>query len=67
MAAPVGGLLWALAAFCLRVGSQYLLCRRSGKHFDAFDRPTVVEGEGNSSRLERDESNPKQAKSGKFL
>ena len=39
MAAPVGGLLWALGAFALRIGYQYISARVKGHHFDAFDRP----------------------------
>lgn len=41
VAAPVGGLLWAAVAFCLRISIQWTLARTRGKRFDAFDRPAV--------------------------
>ena len=39
VAAPVGGLLWAFAAFALRITCQFLLAKLAGRRFDAFDRP----------------------------
>ena len=39
MAAPVGGLLWAAAAFVARVSFQKIQAMRKGHRFDAFDRP----------------------------
>ncbi|KAK5104181.1 hypothetical protein LTS08_002067 [Lithohypha guttulata] len=41
VAAPVGGLLWAAAAFALRVSVQWMLAKRAGRRFDAFDRPAA--------------------------
>lgn len=39
VAAPIGGLLWGLAAFGLRIGYHFLLAKFKGRRFDAFDRP----------------------------
>lgn len=39
VAAPVGGLLWAAAAFALRISVQWMLAKRAGRRFDAFDKP----------------------------
>lgn len=39
VAAPVGALLWALAAFVLRITFLYIKAKVSGHRFDAFDRP----------------------------
>lgn len=39
VAAPVGGLLWALGAFALRVGYHWVMAKAKGHRFDAFDRP----------------------------
>lgn len=41
VAAPVGGLLWAGAAFALRVGVLYVRAKMTGTRFDAFDRPVA--------------------------
>lgn len=41
VAAPVGGLLWALAAFALRISVQWVMAKRSGRRFDAFDKPAA--------------------------
>jgi Na+/proline symporter len=41
VAAPVGGLLWAGAAFGTRLAAQWLIARTSGKRFDALDRPAA--------------------------
>lgn len=41
VAAPVGGLIWALAAFALRISIQWVLAKRSGRRFDAFDKPAA--------------------------
>jgi Na+/proline symporter len=41
VAAPVGGLLWALAAFGLRLGAQWGLAKVRGTRFDALDRPAA--------------------------
>ena len=40
VAAPIGGLLWALAAFSLRIGYLWTSSKIKGHRFDAFDRPT---------------------------
>jgi hypothetical protein len=42
VAAPVGGFLWALGAFGLRVAILYAMSRIHGTRFDAFDRPPPV-------------------------
>lgn len=39
VAAPVGGLLFGLAACALRIGSRYVWAKKTGHRFDAFDRP----------------------------
>lgn len=39
VAAPVGGLLWAAAAFVLRVSVLWFRSKITGARFDAFDRP----------------------------
>lgn len=39
VAAPVGGLLWGLAAFGLRIAIQWTIAKRKGTRFDAFDKP----------------------------
>lgn len=45
VAAPVGAILWAAGAFCLRIGVHYLMARRYGKPFTALDRPIAHETE----------------------
>ncbi|MCJ1464674.1 hypothetical protein MMC07_003287 [Pseudocyphellaria aurata] len=42
VAAPVGGLLWGLGAFALRIGCQWMLAKFRGRRFDSFDRPSYV-------------------------
>ncbi|EON67651.1 hypothetical protein W97_06794 [Coniosporium apollinis CBS 100218] len=39
VAAPVGALLWALAAFILRIAFLFIKAKVQGRRFDAFDRP----------------------------
>lgn len=39
VAAPVGGLIFALLALGLRLGYKFVLAKATGGHFDAFDRP----------------------------
>ncbi|KAH7057330.1 hypothetical protein B0J12DRAFT_654201 [Macrophomina phaseolina] len=39
VAAPVGGLLWAGACWCLRVGGTWIVARVKGERFAALDRP----------------------------
>ncbi|KAK4937450.1 hypothetical protein LTR10_021902 [Elasticomyces elasticus] len=41
VAAPVGGLLWAFAAFAFRIAVQWILAKRRGTRFDAFDKPAA--------------------------
>ena len=43
VAAPVGGLLFAGAAFALRIGVLWVKSRMSGTRFDAFDRPAEAD------------------------
>ncbi|KAJ3535563.1 hypothetical protein NM208_g7082 [Fusarium decemcellulare] len=39
VAAPVGGLLWGLGAFALRLSVQWVLAKVRGHRFDALDHP----------------------------
>lgn len=62
VAAPVGGLLWALGAFALRISVQWIMAKRSGRRFDAFDKPAAPDasfytgdGNGGSDGILRDE------------
>jgi len=41
VAAPVGGLLWAFAAFGFRLAVQWGLAKRRGTRFDALDKPAA--------------------------
>ncbi|USW50916.1 Putative sodium/solute symporter, sodium/glucose symporter superfamily [Septoria linicola] len=41
VAAPVGGLLWALAAFILRISVQLAMAKVRGHRCTAFDRPAA--------------------------
>ncbi|SMR46299.1 unnamed protein product [Zymoseptoria tritici ST99CH_3D1] len=41
VAAPVGGLLFAISAFLLRIGVLWLKAKASGTRFTALDRPTA--------------------------
>lgn len=41
VAAPVGGLLWAAAAFALRVSVLWIMAKKNGTRFDAFDKPAA--------------------------
>ncbi|KAJ9641552.1 hypothetical protein H2199_005522 [Coniosporium tulheliwenetii] len=43
VAAPVGALLWALAALILRIAFLFLKAKVQGRRFDAFDRPTPAD------------------------
>ena len=38
MAAPLGGLLWGLAAFAIRLSTQFVLAKFQGHRFAALDR-----------------------------
>lgn len=52
VAAPVGGLLWAFAAFGLRISVQWILAKRSGRRFDAFDRPAAPDASFYTGRVD---------------
>lgn len=41
VAAPVGGLLWASAAFALRISVLWVKTKMNGTRFDAFDKPAA--------------------------
>ncbi|KAK1967718.1 hypothetical protein LY78DRAFT_575729 [Colletotrichum sublineola] len=41
VAAPVGSFLWGFAALGCRLAFQYVAARRSGRRFDALDRPAA--------------------------
>ena len=43
VAAPFGGLLWALGAFVLRISISWVHAKVKGHRFDAFDRPRPLE------------------------
>ena len=44
VAAPVGGILWAIAAFGLRIGVLWIKSKVRHERFTAFDRPIVRAG-----------------------
>ncbi|KAI8153938.1 hypothetical protein KHU50_010879 [Colletotrichum sp. SAR 10_65] len=39
VAAPVGSFLWGFGALGVRLGFQYVMAKKSGRRFDALDRP----------------------------
>ncbi|KAG7106282.1 Urea active transporter like protein [Verticillium longisporum] len=39
VAAPVGSIVWGFAALACRLSFQYIQAKRSGRRFDALDRP----------------------------
>lgn len=39
----MGGLLWASAAFTLRIACQFVLAKVRGGRFEAFDRPSRLQ------------------------
>merc|ERR1711939_964495 len=41
VAAPVGGALWALAAFGFRIAVQWIWAKKKGVRFDALDKPSA--------------------------
>lgn len=43
VAAPVGGLLWGLGAFILRISFQFIHAKVKGHRFDALDRPAYLD------------------------
>ncbi|KAL9127081.1 MAG: hypothetical protein Q9217_003983 [Psora testacea] len=76
VAAPVGGLLWAMATFALRIGFLWVFSKVKGRRFDAFDRPlpqsptTCVGGADRSSDTRPDEHErvlSVKAQKGKFF
>lgn len=42
MAAPIGGLLWAFAAFVGRISFHFIWAKVKGHRFAALDRPGYV-------------------------
>jgi hypothetical protein len=42
VAAPVGGLLWGFAALVVRLGYQFVMAKRAGRHFDGLDPPARI-------------------------
>ncbi|KAK0733720.1 hypothetical protein B0T26DRAFT_34090 [Lasiosphaeria miniovina] len=49
VAAPVGGLLWGFGALALRLIVQFLVSKKTGRRFDALDRPVQLPGEQGGS------------------
>ena len=59
VAAPVGGLLWGLGAFALRISYQWIMAKTKGHKFDAFDRPLEIPPPSHESRTSfEDDSRP---------
>lgn len=54
VAAPVGGLLFGLAASAARLACQYLWAKRTGVPFDALDRPASRDADADSAREDVD-------------
>jgi len=59
VAAPIGGLLWAAAAFTLRISVLWIMAKMNGTRFDAFDKPaapdaTFYTGGHTTDGVERD-------------
>ncbi|KAB2580598.1 hypothetical protein DBV05_g1047 [Lasiodiplodia theobromae] len=51
VAAPFGGLLWAAACWCVRMGALWILARVKGERFTALDRPLPApENAGDDAR-----------------
>ncbi|KAL1631879.1 hypothetical protein SLS56_004241 [Neofusicoccum ribis] len=50
VAAPVGALLWAGAAWCLRIGAAWVVARVKGTRFAALDRPVLRREESEERR-----------------
>ncbi|KAK1590735.1 uncharacterized protein LY79DRAFT_515401 [Colletotrichum navitas] len=61
VAAPVGSFLWGFAALGCRLAFQYVRARRTGRRFDALDRPAdglapdAASADGAPRFVERDE------------
>jgi Na+/proline symporter len=55
VAAPVGGLLWALGAFLLRVAYEKVKSKRNHERFAAFDRPPPADRSSTAGGIFRDE------------
>lgn len=51
VAAPVGSLLWAFAAFGIRLTVQYVQAKRTGRRFDGFDRPIPAEAPSDAASI----------------
>lgn len=47
VAAPVGSLLWSFGALALRLSYQYIQAKRTGRRFDALDRPVATNNDDN--------------------
>lgn len=75
VAAPVGGLLWALAAFGARLGALWIMAKVKGTRFDALDRPAAPDaafytGRGSEHDIYRDEDGVERSEvkvQGKFF
>lgn len=72
VAAPVGGLLWAGAAFVLRLSALWIWARVKGTRFEALDRPAHVQndpGYYTGEEIYRDEDGVERSevKAGKFF
>lgn len=55
VAAPVGGLLWALSAFALRIGYHWIMAKAKGHRFDAFDHPLPASPTVHNGNIDRDD------------
>lgn len=55
VAAPVGGLLWALSAFALRISYHWIMSKAKGHRFDALDRPLPAPPNFHSGHIDRDD------------
>jgi hypothetical protein len=52
VAAPVGGLLFALAAFGIRLGALWIKAKVKGQRFDALDRPAAPDAAFYTGRVQ---------------
>lgn len=75
VAAPLGGLLWALGTAALRIASLWLWSRIRGHRFDALDRPVPRQMSDRPGAFDADdretesvlESSVHAGKSGRFF
>ncbi|KAF3768734.1 Na+/solute symporter [Cryphonectria parasitica EP155] len=72
VAAPVGGLLFGLAACAVRIGFQFLWAKKTGRRFDALDWPAELQQQDGDSIAERvdivrDVSETTSKQTGKFF